>query len=531
MGDIALPIDGVPVLPRGERLLSDERLAKLAARGNARAFAALYARNHQAIYRYCRSILRHDHDAQDALQNTMMRAHAALCAQERDLAVRPWLFRIAHNEAISLLRKRRPSAELSEDHEPLDGGVEAAMEARERLSTLVADLQALPERQRAALLMRELSGLSIEEIAGALAISGGAAKQTLFEARSSLHELTEGRAMPCEAVMEAISSGDGRVLRGRRIRAHLRACEECRSFRAAIDTRSADLRALAPPLPAFAAGTLLARLLGQAGGHSGGATVSGASLGGHAAASFLTKGIAGVAVVAAAAAGTARLAAGHHSGAPHSGGPAIPRQASEATQASPLPGISMPRTSTLDRPAIASPADHRATSGQAGSGMPNIDTPATTGSTPMSGRPGLAVNGEASRGHGQMTAHGHSQRTESDSRQTGKRGHDNRHQHEGQGSTGGRRAHHPAKPHGSGPHRPSREPKRSAGQGAGEEKSPARPPETPAGETPERGAATGSAQMPPGSEAAGAPGIGRSGEARQSASPQSASAHERAAPR
>jgi hypothetical protein len=45
--------------------------------------------------------------------------------------------------------------------------------------------------------MRELSGLSIEEIAAALSVSPGAAKQTLFEARSSLHELAEGRAMEC----------------------------------------------------------------------------------------------------------------------------------------------------------------------------------------------------------------------------------------------------------------------------------------------------------------------------------------------
>jgi len=236
--------------------------------------------------------------------------------------------------------------------------------------------------------------------------------------------------------------------------------------------------------------------------------------------------------VAVAAAGTARLAAGHHSGAPHSGGPAIPRQASEATQASPLPGISMPRTSTLDRPAIASPADHRATSGQAGSGMPNIDTPATTGSTPMSGRPGLAVNGEASRGHGQRTAQGHSQGAEGDSRQVGKQNHENRHRQEGRGSTGGRRAHHPAKPHGSGPHRPSHESQGDTGRGTSDQKSSAHLPETPASRTPEHGAGAGagSGQMPQSPEATGARGAGRSEEVLQ-AVPQPQPAHEGAAPR
>jgi RNA polymerase sigma factor (sigma-70 family) len=305
-------------LARGERLLSDQRLARLASRGSARAFAVLYERHHQAIYRYCRAIVRDDQDAEDALQSAMTRAYAALCARERDLAVRPWLFRIAHNEAISILRRRPPEHVPSEACEALDGGgVERTLELRERLALLVADLHALPERQRAALLMRELSGLSIVEIAGAMSISVGAAKQTLFEARNSLRELAEGRTMECESVREAISLRDGRVLRGRRIRSHLRACAGCREFRTAIGAREADLRSLAPPLPASAASAMLARLLahGGGGGHAGGAAVAssaGASLGGHAAAPLLAKGIAGVAVLAAATAGAVHLTTHRH---------------------------------------------------------------------------------------------------------------------------------------------------------------------------------------------------------------------------
>jgi RNA polymerase sigma factor (sigma-70 family) len=319
----------VPGLPLGGRLLGDERLAKLASKGSESAFAALYERHHQAIYRYCRSILHNDQDAQDALQSAMMRAYAALRSQERELAVKPWLFRIAHNESISLLRKRRPEDVLSDAHEQPESGVERTLETRQRLATLLADLRALPERQRAALTMRELSGLSIEQIAGALEMSPGAAKQALFEARNSLHELSEGRAMPCESVREAISQRDGRVLRSRRIRAHLRACEDCRAFRAAIGARSADLAALAPPLPPSLAGALLGRLLAHGGGHSGGGALaggsgagsgalgsgtlassgSGASLAGHAAsASLLGKGVAGIAALAVVAAGTTHFA-------------------------------------------------------------------------------------------------------------------------------------------------------------------------------------------------------------------------------
>ncbi|HEV3319350.1 MAG TPA: sigma-70 family RNA polymerase sigma factor [Solirubrobacteraceae bacterium] len=313
MSDIALPIHGASGLPLAGRLLSDERLAKLAGRGDARAFTTLYERYHQAIYRYCRSIVRNDHDAQDALQSAMVRAYTALCASERDLSVRPWLFRIAHNEAISILRRRPQEDQLVDVHESLDSDVERTAEERERLSMLLADLQALPERQRAALLMRELSGLSIEEIAGALSVSTGAAKQTLFEARSSLHEFAKGRAMECEAVRRAISEHDGRVLRGRGLRAHLRDCSSCRDFRALIETRGADLRALAPPLPAILASATLTRLLARGGGgHTAGAgATAGSALGGHVAASLVVKGLAGVAVLAAATAGTLRLTAGN----------------------------------------------------------------------------------------------------------------------------------------------------------------------------------------------------------------------------
>jgi RNA polymerase sigma factor (sigma-70 family) len=81
---------------------------------SAAAFAALYERHHRDLYRYCRSILRDDHDAQDALQSTMTRAFAALRDERRDFELRPWLFRIAHNEAVTVLRRRRAAEPLDE---------------------------------------------------------------------------------------------------------------------------------------------------------------------------------------------------------------------------------------------------------------------------------------------------------------------------------------------------------------------------------------------------------------------------------
>lgn len=314
MGELTLPIRSRSELALAGRSSSDERLARLVSQGSERAFVVLYQRHHQALYRYCRSIVRDEEDAQDALQSAMTRALLALRAQQRDLAVRPWLFRIAHNEAVSVLRRRRPTASLAEESEAADCCVERTLEGRERLATLVADLQALPVRQRSALIMRELSGLSIEEIAGALCTSPGAAKQVLFEARSALHEFAEGRAMDCEQVRRAVSDGDRRVLRGRKLRGHLRECAGCRDFQVAISARSADLRALAPPLPSALAAGILGRLFahGVGGGHTGGLAVSsGAAVGNSAAASLTVKALAGVTALTVAVAGGAHLAFVH----------------------------------------------------------------------------------------------------------------------------------------------------------------------------------------------------------------------------
>jgi RNA polymerase sigma factor (sigma-70 family) len=320
MGDLAIPIRSLRRPALGGRSSSDERLARLVSGGSTWAFGLLYQRHHQALYRYCRSIVHDEEDARDALQDAMIRALAALRGEERDLAVRPWLFRVVHNEAVSLMRRRRSEATLEECPEPCAPGVEHVLEGHEQLATLVRDLRALGERQRAALVMRELSGLSIEEIAAVLSTSPGAAKQTLFEARCAMHDFVEGRAMECERVRRTISDGDGRVLRGRKIRGHLRECRGCRDFERTIATRGAALRALAPPLPPVAASAMLSGLIahGAGSGHAGGLTaMSGAAVGKPAVSSLAAKAlVAGLATVAAAGGARLVLSPDRHAGLP-----------------------------------------------------------------------------------------------------------------------------------------------------------------------------------------------------------------------
>ncbi len=280
--ELAPPRLNVRAAPKRLSLSGDEHLAQLVRRGHEAAFAALYERYYQRLYRYCRSMLHNDADAQDALQSTFAGAFSALSQGRRDAPMRPWLYRIAYNESVSVMRRRRPEVALTEAHEMSGVSTEELVAGRVRLALLVADLRELTERQRGALVMRELSGLSHEEIATVFDISVGAAKQTIFEARRSLAEFAEGRVMACDEVCRAVSDGNGRVLRGRKLRSHLRECGSCAAFAAAIPSRSRDLRAIAPPLSAVAAAGLLRRSLAAGSGHSAGgggaaATGSGAA--------------------------------------------------------------------------------------------------------------------------------------------------------------------------------------------------------------------------------------------------------------
>jgi RNA polymerase sigma factor (sigma-70 family) len=248
--------------------LGDEALAARAAAGNTAAFSALCERYHAPLLAYCRSILLDDHDAHDATQAALENALRALPRKEPDRPLRPWLYRIAHNESINIVRRRGATTELTELDEPSVPGPEVASEHRLRLAQLVDDLRGLPERQRGALVMRELSGLSYDEIAEALGVSNEAARRAVFDARSALHEAVDGRATDCVNVRHCISDGDRRSLRGRRIRAHLRSCDDCATFQRAIGARSADLHLLGPWL----SGAAFASMLG--GGAGGGALIA-----------------------------------------------------------------------------------------------------------------------------------------------------------------------------------------------------------------------------------------------------------------
>ena len=284
------------------RLLGDDRLARRAAHGDREAFAVLYRRHHQALYRYCRAILGNGEDAADALQNTMAAALRSLPGDDREIRVKPWLYRIAHNESVSLLRRRAPHADL-EAAGDVAAVPDSDPETRERLRQLVTDLHELQDRQRTALVMRELNGLAYEEIAATLDASPAATKQLVYEARTALHEMAEGRDMTCESVRRSLSAQDRRLLRGRKLRAHMRECAGCREFKDLMSVRQRDLAAMTPALPALAAASVLQGIIG--GGTQGGGGLLAGLASSVAGTTAVTKGAATVAVVATVGAGTA----------------------------------------------------------------------------------------------------------------------------------------------------------------------------------------------------------------------------------
>ncbi len=266
--------------PRARRIIplarmGDESLAGRAAAGNADAFTALYERYYGPLLGYCRSILLNAEDAHDATQSALEKALRALPRREPDRPLKPWLYRIAHNEAINVVRRRQPVAAGVEPDDLLTvPGPEFASEQRTRLAQLVDDLRHLPERQRGALVMRELSGLSYDEIALALDVSPEGARRAVFDARAALHDAEDGRATECTSVRRCLSDGDRRRLRARGMRAHLRACDACATFERAMGIRQTDLHVLGPWLGGagllgvlgIGAGTAKASALAASGG-------------------------------------------------------------------------------------------------------------------------------------------------------------------------------------------------------------------------------------------------------------------------
>src|SRR5262249_33348949 len=215
------------------RLTSDKRLVALVRAGETVGFGVLYVRHARKLLSFCRHMLGSHQDGEDALQRTFASAYRALLIDEREIELRPWLFAIARNECLSILRQRHPTGEL-EDAEPATEGLSARVEGREDLRDLLADLRALPEHQRAALLLSELGGLTHAQIADAVAARPEQIKAYVFQARSHLIAERDARERSCLEVRTQLASSRGAALLQRELNRHLRRCRGCRDYSAAL---------------------------------------------------------------------------------------------------------------------------------------------------------------------------------------------------------------------------------------------------------------------------------------------------------
>jgi RNA polymerase sigma factor (sigma-70 family) len=168
------------------RAQPDRRLVDLVRDGYDAAFEEIVRRYRSPLDRFAAAIV--GGRSEDVTQDAFSKALLALRGSEAEIELRPWLYRIVRNTALNDLRGRAPAAEELSDDLPGSPGAAAEAETREELADLMERLRALPEPQRAAIVMRELEGLSHEEIAAALGVSGGAARQAIYRARTALRD-------------------------------------------------------------------------------------------------------------------------------------------------------------------------------------------------------------------------------------------------------------------------------------------------------------------------------------------------------
>lgn len=182
---------------------SDRRLVRLVREGYETAFEEIVRRYGRPLGRYAGAIV--GSRSEDVTQDAFSKALLALRRDDAEIELRPWLYRIVRNTALNDLRDRPPAA--AELAEAIAGGESPAerIEQREELTTLMDRLRALPEAQRAAIVMRELEGLSHDEIAAALGMSGGAARQAIYRARQALRDAA-GMLVPLPLLKAALAA-------------------------------------------------------------------------------------------------------------------------------------------------------------------------------------------------------------------------------------------------------------------------------------------------------------------------------------
>jgi RNA polymerase sigma-70 factor (ECF subfamily) len=169
---------------------SDEALVAAVRAGSDAAFSAIVRRYEPPLTAYARQVLGgHHHDAEECVQDAFVRALRSITNGDAEIALRPWLHAIVRNRCLDQLRKPNRTTDL-DPHEAVladqGPGPVSTIARRERLDEVVGGVEALPERQRRALVMHELEDRSHSHIGRVLGVSAGASKALVCRARAGV---------------------------------------------------------------------------------------------------------------------------------------------------------------------------------------------------------------------------------------------------------------------------------------------------------------------------------------------------------
>jgi RNA polymerase sigma factor (sigma-70 family) len=186
---------------------SDDRLVALTREGYDAAFEAIVRRYRTPLVRYGTAFLDFAR-AEDAVQQALLKALTALRRDDRPMQLKPWLYRIVHNEALNAVRRQElATAELDEEFDGVPQPPDVVARS-ERLREVVSGINHLPRRQRSAVVLRELEGRSYDEIATELGTTTPVVRALLHRARTRLRD-TCGALLPIHAIrawLEAMTS-------------------------------------------------------------------------------------------------------------------------------------------------------------------------------------------------------------------------------------------------------------------------------------------------------------------------------------
>ena len=181
--------------PTALRIRTDAELVAQIRAGRPQVFELVVACYEAPLTAFARSLMGGaHHDAEEVVQDALLKALVALRSDDREIALKPWLYAITRNACVDRLRKPVRTTDLTPLEPVLCGtGADPHLVAvqREELARLVGDLRLLPARQRTALVGHELEGRTHEQLAADLEVSVGASKALVCRARQGLAQLRE----------------------------------------------------------------------------------------------------------------------------------------------------------------------------------------------------------------------------------------------------------------------------------------------------------------------------------------------------